>query len=397
MPSVLNPGAIFLPKEDYMDIRLLDYTIGTILPAVSSETIPEGVKDIYAGAMWDRGHTGNDVVVAVLDTGCYAHPDLQGQIIGGRNFTTDYAGDPNNFSDNHFHGTHVAGTIAGVKGNGIGVIGVAPNVKLLVLKVLESDGSGGVYNIIRAIDYAIAWRGPQGQQVRVISMSLGALFAPQDLHEAIKRADAADIAIVCASGNIGDGNGDTDEINYPAYYPEVIAVGAYDFWGGVAPFSNSNNQIDLVAPGVNILSTDNTGGYVYASGTSMAAPHVAGALALIANKLDKAYGNRATSRELYEELINRNTILLDVVSTLQGYGSLRFIGAVDVPIKKIKIADVDFEQALTWLGAPERRMFNTLDYWRNNAVKGKTVRGEYMREALIKIYIVQALGAKVDE
>lgn len=380
-----------------MNFKLLETVPGTIVTPTTSEIIPEGVKDIYASAMWDKGYTGNEVVVAILDTGCYPHADLQGQIIGGRNFTTDYGGDPNCFEDNHFHGTHVAGTIAGVKGNSKGVVGVAPNTKLLICKVLDSTGQGGVYNIINGIDYAINWRGPQGQKVRIINMSLGATYAPEALHDAIKRAVAADIAIVCASGNIGDGNATTDEINYPAYYPEVIAVGAYDMWGAVAPFSNSNNQIDLVAPGVNIYSTSNDGGYEYSSGTSMAAPHVAGGLALLANKLDKAFGSRATEKELYTELINNNTILLNAANTLQGYGSLRFIGANTVPTRKVKVSDVNFETALQWLGAPERKMFNTLDYWRNNAVTGKTVKGEYMREALIKIYIVQALNAKVDE
>ncbi|WP_084146541.1 S8 family peptidase [Paenibacillus wynnii] len=376
-----------------MNVRLLEHIVGT--SSSSAEVTPDGVQDIAASAMWDRGYDGSEVVVAVLDTGCNNHPDLAGQIKGGKNFTTDYGGDSDNFSDNHFHGTHVAGTIAAVRGNGIGVVGVAPDVKLLVLKVLSSDGSGGVYNIIEAIDYAIAWRGPQGQRVRVISMSLGTIWAPQDFHDAIKRADAADIAIVCASGNIGDGNSETNEVNYPAYYPECIAVGAYDMWGGVAYFSNSNNQIDICAPGVNVLSTSNSGGYVYSSGTSMAAPHVAGALALIANKLDKAFGRHATSRELYEELINRNTILLDVASTLQGYGALRFVGAATMPVKKVRISDVDFEAALSWL--KDHGMFNTPAYWRNNAVVGKTIRGDYMREALIKIYIVQGLGAQVEK
>lgn len=379
-----------------MNVRLVDYKVTESVVGTIVDQIPDGVKDIYASDMWEKNYTGNDVVVAILDTGCYPHIDLQGQIIGGKNFTTDYNSDPTNINDNVFHGTHVAGTIAAIRGNSQGVVGVAPNVKLLILKVLDSSGSGGVYNIINAIDYAINWRGPQGQKVRIMNMSFGTPSAPSLFYDAIKRADKAGISIVCASGNSGDGNEITEEVNYPAYYPECIAVGAYDLNGNIAYFSNSNNQIDLAAPGVNIYSTDNSGSYMYSSGTSMAAPHVSGALALIANKLDKAFGRTATSAELYNELINNTTMYLDNVSkTKQGFGSLRFVNVDQITTNKYKVSDINFEDVLKW--CVENKMFNTPEYWRNNAVAGKTVRGEYMREALIKIYIVQGLKGEVEQ
>ena len=116
---------------------------------------------------------GQDVVVAVLDTGCDTnHIDLKDRIIGGRNFTKDYEADPNVYLDNNGHGTHVAGTIAATE-NGVGVLGVAPLAKMLVLKVLAGDGSGSYEQIIEAIHYAVNWRGPNQEKVRIISMSLG--------------------------------------------------------------------------------------------------------------------------------------------------------------------------------------------------------------------------------
>lgn len=388
------------------DASLFQYTMSDkpMSAQYSTSEIPDGVADISARSMWDNGYKGEGVVVAVLDTGCTTtHPELKDRIIGGRNFTEENGSNINDFSDGAVHGSHVAGTIAAAQ-NGVGVVGVAPEVKLLIVKVLDNEGNGWNADIINGIDYAINWRGPKGEKVRVISMSLGSKFSVPNLQAAIKRADAAGICIVAASGNVGDGDETTDEISYPAYYPEVIAVGAYDGFGRVADFSNSNNQIDLIAPGVNIRSTDNGTGYVYSSGTSMAAPHVSGALALLANKLDKAYGRTATSTELYDYLINVNTFALeDVSKTSQGFGGLRFFKASELPAppvpvrRKVKVTDVNINDVLEWFRTSDPVMLNTVDYWKNNAIAGKTCRGDYVQSAFKKIYIVQGLGAEVDE
>ena len=145
------------------------------------------VRLIEAKSIWDKGCQGEDVVVAVIDTGCQTdHPELQERIIGGYNFTEDYGGDPNVFLDNNGHGTHVCGTIAASE-NGEGVVGVAPKAKLLVLKVLTGAGEGSIESIVQAIDYATNWKGSNGETVRVISMSLGGPEDDSSLHEAIQR------------------------------------------------------------------------------------------------------------------------------------------------------------------------------------------------------------------
>lgn len=286
---------------------------------VTPETldIPWGVQMINAPSVWDKTQ-GKGVVVAVLDTGCDTnHPDLQGRIIDGRNFTTDYKGNPNNYKDNQGHGTHCAGTIAAIS-NGSQVVGVAPEVSLLIGKVLDHNGTGSYESIIEGIQWATDWRGPNGERVRIISMSLGAPEDVKGLHDAIKYAVKNNIAVVCAAGNEGDGTFDTDEYAYPGMYQEVIEVGALDNLKQIAGFSNTNDQIDVVAPGVDILSTVPHGKWAKYSGTSMATPHVSAALALLIG-LYETHDKELTEPELYQLLID-HTVSLDIDIKAQGKG-----------------------------------------------------------------------------
>ncbi|WP_147804219.1 S8 family peptidase [Alkalicoccus halolimnae] len=275
----------------------------------ASSKVPAGVEMVEAPSFWTLSNRGYGQVIAVLDTGCQSdHPDLKGQIIDGKNFTGDYNGDESNFEDNNGHGTHVAGTIAAAE-TGSGVIGVAPDAKLLILKVLSGEGGGSMQGIIDAIHYAVEWRGDNGERVRVMNMSLG---GPQDipeLHEAVKNAVDHDVAVVCAAGNEGDGNLETDEFAYPGAYNEVIQVGAVNFNGELTRFTNTNDEIDLVAPGKDILSTYLDSGYSDLTGTSMAAPHVAGALAVLTNWAEKGFNRHIGEAEMYAQIIRRTTPL----------------------------------------------------------------------------------------
>ncbi|CEG24234.1 Intracellular serine protease [Planococcus massiliensis] len=301
-------------------IHLIPYRIEDITSAVPQ--IPEGVRMIQAPEVWGQAAYGRGNVIAVLDTGCQVdHPDLKERIIDGRNFTSDFGGDPANFDDNNGHGTHVAGTAAASLKEGGGIAGVAPNADLLILKVLTGSGSGEYAGIIDGIHYAVDWRGPKGERTSVISMSLGGPEDIPELYEAVKRAVDAGIPVVCAAGNEGDDSPQTDEFAYPGAYGEVIQVGAVDFSRKIAPFSNTNNEIDLVAPGMNIYSAYPGGKYASLSGTSMATPHVSGALALIKNIAEKQFQRELTEAELYAQLVRR-TVSLGYPKTAEGNGLL---------------------------------------------------------------------------
>lgn len=264
--------------------------------SAKKDVVPSGLELIKAKYGWIDSQ-GEGIVVAVLDTGAdMTHPDLAPNIIGGKNFVDGYPDD--DLEDLHGHGTHVAGTIAAAKNNK-GIVGVAPKAKLLIGRVLSPDGHGEDRWIANAIRWAICWRGPSGEKVNVINMSLGGPEYSALIHRAVKAAVKNNISVICAAGNEGDGKTDTNEVSYPAYFPEVIAVGAIDEQHQVAHFSNTNREIDVAAPGYEILSTLPNGKYGVFSGTSMAAPHVSGFAAIVIGKYKKRLGVTPTDQELY--------------------------------------------------------------------------------------------------
>lgn len=251
--------------------------------------------DIDALEAWSVTTGSSSVVVAVIDTGVdYAHADLSanmwynsGEIPwngiddDGNGFVDDVHGydfinndgDP---TDDHGHGTHVAGTIAAVGGNGIGIVGVAPNVKVMALKFLDSSGGGYVSDAVRALDYAVA------MGADISNNSWGGGGASSALSAAISNAQNAGHIFVAAAGNWASNN--DFQPTYPAVYPQpnVVSVAATDDDDKLAGFSNYGEYtVDLAAPGVSILSTLPGNNYGYYSGTSMATPHVTGVIALV--------------------------------------------------------------------------------------------------------------------
>lgn len=278
---------------------------------------PPGVSLMAARRMW-ASTRGEEAVVAILDTGIdYNHPDLKANIIGGASFVAA----EKDYMDQNGHGTHVAGTVAANNQ----ILGVAPDAKLLAVKVLNKDGSGSYRGITSGLKFAREWRGPQGQRVNVINMSLGGPEPEKEMYQEILRVIYSGILVVCAAGNEGDGREDTQEISYPAYYPETIAVGAVNLQTRIANFSNNNENIDIVAPGVETYSTYPGGRYVKLSGTSMAAPHISGAAALIYSRYKKRFGVYPSSGTVSRMLQYSSIDLGDAgFDDLYGYGMFSF-------------------------------------------------------------------------
>ncbi|AIM16329.1 peptidase S8 [Bacillus sp. X1(2014)] len=288
-------------------------------------TIPENLDVIRARDVWPQSKQGEGIVVATLDTGVDKdHPDLKENIIGGYNFTGDDNGDPNIFTDYTGHGTHVAGIIA-ASDNGEGIVGVAPKSKILALKVIDKNGSGSYDNLIKAIQYATNWVGPNGERVNVINMSLGGPKPNDLLHKVIKEARQNGIVLVSAAGNQGDGDAESFEVSYPGYYKEVIQIGSITKDQKPSIFSNTNVNLDFVAPGENILSTHLNGRYVKLSGTSMAAPFVAGAVALILKLLDIDTSNPVMIPYLVYQYLLDHVKILDFPINQVGNGLIQLI------------------------------------------------------------------------
>lgn len=249
----------------------------------NAETYPTGVDRIDADQVhgtWE----GYGARVAIVDTGIdFSHPDLAGQVDTGLSRTFISRGKTTaDGLDDHGHGTHVAGTVAAVRGNNLGVIGVAPQAQLIALKVLNKNGSGSTVDIIAALDYITGYnnaRSDYAEIIHIANFSLGGSGSDSDtsFRRAFDRTVASGCFIAVAAGNESD-----DAANHvPAAYDSVFTVSAMDpLTDQFASFSNYGSDIDIAAPGVAINSTVPGGGYASWKGTSMATPHVAGAAAL---------------------------------------------------------------------------------------------------------------------
>lgn len=275
-----------------MTVRLFPIATGKGLNALPSELaggISEGIRLMGAPVMWAAGWDGSGITVGVLDTGIGPHPDLDANVIAHRDYTHDGV-DPSLWN---VHGTHVAGLIAA---NGQ-MKGVAPEAKLRDYRVLDAQGYGSEATVAQAVRDGVA------DGCDILNLSLGSDVDSPELHAAIQYAVERGVLVVCAAGNEG-----ANTLIYPGYYPEVVSVGAvfwlHDSLGNPVMvrtlFSSTNDEVDLAAPGQDIVSCAPGGGYIYLSGTSMATPHVAGYAALKAQKLAARLGHKPGEPTIWE-------------------------------------------------------------------------------------------------
>lgn len=258
----------FVPNDSAYNVALNDPSI--------KQDVMWGVKAIHADQAWDTTQGDSRIKVAVIDTGVdMTHPDLIDNL--DTQNSANFLESGRAVIDDFGHGTHVAGIVAAVGNNAQGIVGVAFKTKVMAIRVLGVDGSGSMLDVIDAINYAVA------KGCKVINMSLGSPDRSELESRAIQDAVAKGVVVVAAAGNEATTGNYTE---YPASYPGVVSVGAVGPDLKRAPFSNFNSEITLVAPGVDIYSTlptrfgkDNPYGYL--SGTSMAAPMVAGVAALV--------------------------------------------------------------------------------------------------------------------
>lgn len=264
-----------------------------------------GLKKIEAKQAWEYIEQNNlnpsEIIVGVIDSGVdYTHPDLAanmwvnpGEIAGdgidndGNGYIDDIHGwdavnDDGDPMDDNYHGTHVAGTIGAVRGNNEGIVGVTPYIKLMALKFLDENGYGSSSGAIELLNYIHLMKQEYNVDIRLTNNSWGGGLYYEPLKDAISYSNDLGILFIAAAGN--DGRNTDSLLYYPQGYDleNIISVAATDRLDRVASFSNYGMvTVDIAAPGVSILSTDLNHGYRYASGTSMAAPHVSGTVALL--------------------------------------------------------------------------------------------------------------------
>ena len=255
-----------------------------------------GPKKIFLDRAIDLVQNTQVVIVAIIDTGVDAtHPDLTGVVRPGAAFMSVASPECATYrsagaSDDNSHGTHVAGVIAALQNNGVGISGIAANAQILPIKALDCTGSGSVSDIALGITYAVS------QGARVINISLGSSSDSPTLAAAVQFAISRDVLVVAAAGNCAQAPtrcfGTANLVEYPGAYPGVLGVGATAIDDTIASFSTQGPQVGISAPGVRIVSTtpqyptyqsDHGGSMNYAafSGTSQATPLVSGLVALL--------------------------------------------------------------------------------------------------------------------
>jgi subtilisin family serine protease len=320
-PRFVHYGEEYQAASNYTGAGQLDLSTGHITappPTIKEETIPDSIKRTYSTADLEDGEKQADVDIAILDTGIdLDHPDLDVY----RNVS--FVRDANSGDDDNGHGTHVAG-IAAAKGDGKGIVGGAPGARLWSVKVCDKAGECKISDMIKGVEYITQ----HADEIDVVNISVETPLSPA-LNRAISASIKEGVTYVVSAGNYGKDASTTS----PASNPDTISVSAIadsdGKCGGAGPelkaenatddtfayFSNFGPSVSIAAPGVAVLSTWLDGGYAVDSGTSMAAPSVAAAAALI-----RANSTDFTPKQVKDTLLNSgSTPLTPCEGGPQGY------------------------------------------------------------------------------
>jgi hypothetical protein len=323
-PNYIRHIAQRTPDDPYFIEQYALYNSGQEVGPPSSPQSGENRADIKAREGWEETLGSEDVIIAVLDTGVdFNHPDLDDKLLStGYDFVND---DPDP-TDDHWHGTHVAGIAAAETNNGEGIAGVAWNCKILPIKIADNTGSILVSTLIMGINWAVQ------NGADVINLSIGGPGSSQPERDAIRDAYNNGIVVVAAAGNAGVAT------DYPAAYDECMAVAATDYDDLRPSWSNYGPEIDVAAPGEDVFSLYPTNlvsppflPYAWGTGTSASVPHVSGLAALI-----KSIKGEILS---VEDIMNIIRFTADDVNSANNPGRDDFIGygRIDMRIALVPI------------------------------------------------------------
>ncbi len=365
--QLLNDPNIAFVEPNYL-LTVYSGPTGPVVPNDENYKQQWGPTKVGADQTWNTLTTGGPIVIAMLDTGVSpTHPDLKDQLRPG----FDFIGNDPNPSDDNGHGTFTAGIVAAAGNNGIGVAGMTWGARVMPVKILDQDGRGPVSAFSQGIRYAV----DQGAQI--INVSAGIPVPSQAMEAAVAYAIGKGRIVVAASGNQADG-----VQNYPAAYPNVIAVSASTREDRIADFSSYGSFVWVAAPGKDIVSTYFKEGDTYAqlNGTSASTPYVSGTIALMLSQRGDL------TIKAIREILKATAVDIDAVGfdPKAGYGRLdtlhsviiatnpapTLIGAVVVPASgkdtdAFLLTATGFEpnEPITaWIAAPDGsyRYFSTI-------------------------------------
>lgn len=305
-----DPNIICIEENNEIEILIMELEILGNIDEISqrySEELQWGFHSMGIRQAWNEGYNGDGIKIGIIDSGIALHPEFT---IAGGVSTFEYT---DSWQDDHGHGTLVAGIVAAQQ-NGFGMTGIAPNVELYAIKSLNKEGTGKMQNLYEGIEWAIQ------NDMDIINLSIGVKKGTVIFEELLNEAYDKGIVIIAAAGNDGLDNGSGNTVVYPAKYENSIAVSAIDPSLNRAEFSATGEEVEFSAPGKFIVTTYLDNQYALASGTSLAAPHITGFLAIL-----KQMYPTMSNEEIRKEMIKYSLDLGDKgKDNWYGYGFVTY-------------------------------------------------------------------------